>query len=53
MGSPCSALKARKAGRASEWSPPRVISLGYLKYGAGEDDEDGVRLRSSVYPAVI
>ncbi len=29
------------------------MSLGYLKYGAGEDDENGVRLRSSVYPAVI
>ena len=29
------------------------MSLGYLKYGAGEDNDDDVRLRSSVYPAVI
>ncbi len=32
--------RARRAGRAREWSPPRVMSLG-LDQGGMVEDEDG------------
>lgn len=42
MGPPWTLLRPLRAARASEWSPPREISLGYLRV-----DERGVRCPSS------